>query len=615
MEGNQMNWFKNLKIKAKMIVSFLLMVALMVVIVIIAITQLLSVRDSYEYAIDFPLSSQIAMTEVQSSARDMRRIVSTMGMFAPMNDPQRIDTYAQEANDAFIAANDALDEYEDIVKNDPRASQADKEGALAMVGELRDILSTFKTQVVDPVAAAARIGDHAGTIQYVSIAADISNSMTALILELVTTSDTLAESEKVTAANAADLTVYILLIVAAVAAVIAIIVALFVANVISRPLAKLTTYMTRAGSTGDVAFTSDELATIEQQKYIKDEIGQCIGAIAALISHVTNIAEELESISKGDLTAEIEALSAKDTLANSLLQTVDNLNALFSEINTASSQVSTGASQISDGAQLLAQGSTEQASSVQQLSASIAEINQMAKDNSANATAALSETHEAGQLMGVCMEQMGQMTTAMKTIDDKSKNIVKTTKMIDDIAFQTNILALNAAVEAARAGQHGKGFAVVAEEVRNLASKSAEAAKETASLLESSSQSVEEGNSIVEKVNESLQSVAELAQANAASIEKVQTISENQSSAMEQITSGINQVAQVVQQNSATAEQSAAASEEMSSQSSMLEQLVSQFKLKGGSAIQRHLPASKPKQQAPQVEQFDKFDESDYGKY
>ena len=315
--------------------------------------------------------------------------------------------------------------------------------------------------------------------------------------------------------------------------------------------------------------------------------GHYVGEIALLAESFRGMvafnkqqAEWLESISQGDLSIGIHPRGKNDRIGYAIVNMLESLNKMFLHIGQSTDQVANGSRQLADGAQSLAQGSAEQASAVEQLSASITNINAMAKDNTEAATTALDEVREVGRLMSVCAEQMGQMLVAMRAIDDKSRDILKTTKTIDDIAFQTNILALNAAVEAARAGQHGKGFAVVAEEVRNLASKSAEAAKDTALLLASSSQSVETGNGIVEKVNESLQSVVDLARKNAEKIASVQSISTNQSSAMAQITTGIDQVSQVVQQNSATAQESAAASEEMSSQSAILQGLIAQFKLK-----------------------------------
>ena len=281
--------------------------------------------------------------------------------------------------------------------------------------------------------------------------------------------------------------------------------------------------------------------------------------------------------------------------------------ALVKEIEGISGSFVTASKQISDGAQSLAQGATQQAASVERLSASVSELNSMAKNNTENATAALAEVNEVEKLMGVCARQMGQMTEAMRIIDEKSRNILKTTKVIDDIAFQTNILALNAAVEAARAGQHGKGFAVVAEEVRNLASKSAGAAKETSALLESSTQSVEDGNRIVEQVNASLQSVTELAEKNAAKVANVQAISAQQSEAAAHIASGIEQVSHVIQQTSATAEESASASAEMSGQSAMLEEMIGRFRKKDGG---RSLSAAESRLAMPE-----KTGAGDYGKY
>jgi len=312
-------------------------------------------------------------------------------------------------------------------------------------------------------------------------------------------------------------------------------------------------------------------------------LGQMVLDSLSFIDHVVESAHELDIIARGDLTVDIDILSDQDTLSLSMQKMTDNLNQLFNTVNDSTVQVTSGSKQVADGAQILAQGSIKQSASIEELSEAIAGITEMAKENTHAATEALDEAQQTGQLMGVCMEQMEQMLGAMQTISEKSQNISKTTKVIDEIAFQTNILALNAAVEAARAGQHGKGFAVVAEEVRNLAAKSAEAAKETGDLIESSFQSVSEGGRIVEQVNESLRSVADLAQKQAGIIANIQSASVMQNSAIEQINAGIEEMNHFIHQNSATAQESAAASEEMSSHAHLLQELVTQFKLRSES--------------------------------
>ncbi len=255
------------------------------------------------------------------------------------------------------------------------------------------------------------------------------------------------------------------------------------------------------------------------------------------------------------------------------------LNNTLVEILQVSEQVSAGSDQVSSGAQALAQGSTEQASSVEELSNTINEVAQQVRQNAEDSEKANRITMEAGEIMQGSVEGMAQAIAAMQEITDTSRDISKVIKVIDDIAFQTNILALNAAVEAARAGAAGKGFAVVADEVRNLSQKSSEAAKNTTALIESSIAAVDKGGKLVSKSSEDFAAVAERAAAVGEIIGVISQQSQHQAEAMGQISMGVEQVSSVVQMNSATSEESAAASEELSSQAAVLKGLVEQFTL------------------------------------
>jgi len=392
--------------------------------------------------------------------------------------------------------------------------------------------------------------------------------------------------------------VILIVIVSAVVLIIiaSLITLVIIQRLVSKPLNLLTAFMQKAGSTGDITLSPEDIDNISSLAQKEDELGRAIQGSALFVQHVTNIAQELEVIADGDLTRDVEILSDMDTMGISLQKMSDSFNGMFAEIQTSTAQVSSGSRQVAEGAQTLAQGSTEQAASIEELSGSIANIAERTKINAeiADRNLVLSETIKENAEKG--NRQMSEMITAVKDINEASQSISKIIKTIDDIAFQTNILALNAAVEAARAGQHGKGFAVVAEEVRNLASKSAEAAKETGVMIQNSMDKAELGSRIAGETAESLKEIVTGINESSHLVADIAKASEEQTLGISHINTGIDQVAQVVQQNSATAQESAATSQEMSGQSDILQNLIAQFRLKADSMTQLSLPPSRSKQ-------------------
>lgn len=271
-----------------------------------------------------------------------------------------------------------------------------------------------------------------------------------------------------------------------------------------------------------------------------------------------------------------------------VLTAVENINLKLSEtlysIDEATKQVSVGSAQVADGAQELSQGATEQATSIEQLSASISTVSDDVHRSAQNAQLCSDLSNQATKETEAGVNKMRDMLSAMKSIENDSKDISKIIKTIEDIAFQTNILALNAAVESARAGVAGKGFAVVAEEVRNLAQKSAEAANETTSLIERTILSVKNGSEIANETAKTIETISGIYGNVKSTVDEISHAAAEQSSAISEINKGIEQITVVVHGNSATAEESAAISEELSGQAEMLKTLVGQFNLSSNKA-------------------------------
>ncbi len=313
---------------------------------------------------------------------------------------------------------------------------------------------------------------------------------------------------------------------------------------------------------------------------IKDALNSTVETVKRYIDEVTDI---LESIARGDMTVSIlsDFKGGFTRLKDSINKSIVAFNDVLTEIDTASTQVASGSRQLSDGSQTISQGASEQAAEIDQLTSTVTQIAAQATQNAENANNANELVKTAKTDASAGNSQMEKMQKAMEDIKAASMSISKIIKVIDDIAFQTNILALNAAVEAARAGVHGKGFAVVADEVRNLAARSAQAAKETTELIENSISIVGSGTKIADKTAEALQSIVSGVDKAADLVAQIAVASNEQVSGLRQINTSIDQMMRVVQTNSATSEETAAASEELSSQAEMLHDMVSGFQLRG----------------------------------
>jgi methyl-accepting chemotaxis protein len=289
----------------------------------------------------------------------------------------------------------------------------------------------------------------------------------------------------------------------------------------------------------------------------------------------------LEEMAQGNLDRTMTGNYQGDyvRLQEALNGTIRSFNLILGEINAAADQVATASGELSTGSQVLSQGASEQAATIEQLSAAVETIDRQIKQNASQAAQTAQLASKTGQNASQGNEQMQEMLAAMQQIDEAGANIAKIIKAIDEIAFQTNILALNAAIEAARAGQYGKGFAVVAEEVRNLAGRSARAAKETADLIAGSTSKTADGMDIANRTAASLRQIVSDITESGNLINEIAQASKEQAVEINEINQGINQVAQVTQTNTATAEESSASSEKLLNQAEKLRRMVGKFRL------------------------------------
>lgn len=349
------------------------------------------------------------------------------------------------------------------------------------------------------------------------------------------------------------------------------------ARKITKPINKMTEAATRM-ALGDLNSAIDYTSN--------SEIGVLASALSdttiSLKRYISEITRVVSTLAVGNLDVDITQKYEGDfvELKTAFERMIAMLNKSISSIGHSADEVSNGSIQVASASQALAQGATEQASAIEQLSASITEISEQVNQNASNAADANRASTDAEFKIKSVSKEMDAMLLAMGEISETSTQIGNIIKTIDDIARQTNILALNAAVEAARAGAAGKGFAVVADEVRNLAGKSADAVKDTTSLIENALKAVENGRKITDSTAKTLNDVIAATLKSTELINHIAEASNAQATSIGQVTLGVDQISAVVQTNSATAEESAASSEEMSGQAQTLKILVNHFVVK-----------------------------------
>ena len=311
-----------------------------------------------------------------------------------------------------------------------------------------------------------------------------------------------------------------------------------------------------------------------------------------LIVPVVEASDALEKLADKDMTARMigEYKGDHAKIKESLNMAVENLDKALQHVAIGADQVAAASVEVSSGGQSLSQGASEQASSLEEVSSSLQEMSSMTKQNAINAREAKGVAEEARGSSEKGVESMNRMSSAINKIKTSSDATAKIVKTIDEIAFQTNLLALNAAVEAARAGDAGKGFAVVAEEVRNLAMRSAEAAKNTANLIEEAVKNSENGVSINSEVLKNFQEITEKINKVSQVVAEIAAASEQQDQGISQVNKAVEQMNQLTQQNAANAEESASAAEEMSSQSEEMRSMVAGFRLSMSNDFTRALP-------------------------
>ena len=557
--------FENMKISKKLITGFLLIAVLVIVVGAIGIVNITGqLRDQQTTFSENTMGIKDA-DDAQMDFINLRVCILKLCVYydMPANRNKNID----EAKELLAVADQSVNDYASLLSDTQDRANYDalKTSFAAYAKAVNNIMTA--AEAGKPVGDILAIIEDAGSVNQ-----DVIDAFETLSNDNVT----LAQDRLTENTTSVRIAIFVMLGVIAASFAAALFTAFSISGMVGKPMQKFAAFAKMLAE-GDI----DVMKIVDEKDWAlrKDEVGLLARSFDDMIVSTAEQAQKARAIADGDLTVQITVRSEFDTLGKALSELVEKFHSLALHIVASAEQVDSGAKLVSDSSTSLSQGSTEQASSVEELSASMEEITSQTAQN-AQKTNELAENIQSDADAGNV--QLAEMLRAMEEINTSSENISKIIKVIEDIAFQTNILALNAAVEAARAGSAGKGFAVVAEEVRNLAGQSSKAVKDTTELIENSIKKVEAGTKIASKTAEALNKIMDGISQAGELVGAIATASHEQAAALEQINQGIMQISQVVQTNAASSEESAAASEELSAQADSLKDYVRVFKLDTG---------------------------------
>ena len=561
-------WLGNLRISRKLTFGFMFVTILGIIIGGVGVYSMTSMTKNQTATYNQCTVGIIVAENMLNSLTSTR--MSIRDLYITNNVPADKTKSVNKINDGLKAIDGYMADCVETIKT--QEDQANYDAAVKTLAAFKDATSTVLEAAKKDLSAGALLQLIMDGNDAAALASEAFEKISAYKVQLA------AERLK-SDTEASQAVTYILGGVTVVSVLLALVLSRMISNLLAPQVQKFAAFA-KMLTIGDIDVS--KIMTEKDKKWVlrKDEIGTLADSYLKVIDSTKLMAGQTQAIADGDLTTVVTVRSEFDVQGKALEELVNKFQALTQSIVTASEQVAAGASLVSNSSMSLSQGATTQASSVQQLSASVQEIAAKTATNATNAQMANNLTKEVKRDGETGNEQMKEMLGAMDEINQSSSNIGKIIKVIDDIAFQTNILALNAAVEAARAGQYGKGFAVVAEEVRNLAAKSANAAKETTNLIEGSVRTVEKGMRIANSTAGALHEIVNKVSSAADLIGAIALSSEEQAAAIEQINQGITEVSQIVQNTAATSEESAATSEELSSQALTLKEQTSYFKIR-----------------------------------